>query len=118
LADSATSTSGTAGSLAGGGNGSILYQSAPNVTSFLSTGTPGQILLAAVGGPVFTNTASIYVGAATSSTNLFGGAAGSIPQQTSGGITSLLALGAAGKILQVSTNTNAVVWGDIDGGTY
>jgi hypothetical protein len=174
LADSATITSGTAGSLAGGGNGSILYQSAPNVTSFLSTGTPGQILLAAVGGPVFTNTASIYVsaatsannlfggtvgqlpyqtqagasgfmgpgtlgqllvsgggaipvytntasihvGAATSSTNLFGGAAGSIPQQTSGGITSLLALGAAGKILQVSTNTNAVVWGDIDGGTY
>ena len=49
----------------GGGNGSLLYQSAPNVTSFLSTGTPGQLLMAAAGAPVFTNTSSIYVAAAT-----------------------------------------------------
>jgi hypothetical protein len=212
--------------LVNGGNGALHYQSAPNTTSFLSTGTPGQVLLAAVGAPVFTTTGSIYVGAATSANNLFGGtanqfhyqtgpgvtafmstasmyvgaatsannlfggttgqipyqqsagqtnflstgsiqvgsatsstnlfggtanqfayqtsagitsfastgsmfvgasttatnlvggAAGSIPQQTAAGITSLLALGAAGKVLQVSTNTSAVVWGDIDGGTY
>ena len=148
---------GAAGSsvnLFGGGNGALHYQSAPNTTSFLSTGTPGQILLAAVGAPVFTSTASVQVGAATTSTNLAGGTAnqfayqtgagatsfvstssmyvgnaatatnltaggaGSVPYQTGAGATTMLALGAAGKILQVSTNTNAIVWGDIDGGTY
>jgi len=49
------------GNITGAGTGNIVYQSANNTTSFLSTGTTGQLLVAAGGAPVWTNTSSIYV---------------------------------------------------------
>ena len=58
------------------------------------------------------------VGTASSANDLTGGAAGSLPYQTGAGVTVFLPLGLDGKILQVSTATNAPIWGDIDGGTY
>jgi hypothetical protein len=50
--------------ISGGGGGALHYQAAPNDTQFLSTGTPGQVLSAAVGAPVWLSTASLYVGRA------------------------------------------------------
>lgn len=58
------------------------------------------------------------VGTATSATNIYGGATGSIPYQSDVGNTVFLGLGSPGKVLQVSTTSNTIVWGDIDGGVY
>ena len=50
--------------ISGGTAGQLHYQSAAGITGFVSTGTAGQILVSAPGVPVYTNTASIYVGRA------------------------------------------------------
>lgn len=55
----------------------------------------------------------VGVGAADSSTtsvNLTGGAAGSIPWQTAAGTTTFLAIGAKGKVLQVDPTTGLPAW--------
>jgi hypothetical protein len=106
---------GYAANVLAGGNGSLHYQSAPNVTSFLSTGTPGQLLVSGVGAPTFTNTTTVQVGFATTASvllptststtqvgyaaNLLAGAAGSLPYQSAGNATAMLALGTAGFVL-------------------
>ena len=95
--------------LFGGIAGQLHYQSAPNVTSFLSTGTTGQLLVSAAGAPVFTNTGSIYVGAASSSVNIFGGTAGQVLYQTAAGVTGFYGPGTAGQLL-VSAGASAPVY--------
>jgi cytoskeletal protein CcmA (bactofilin family) len=57
-------------------------------------------------------------GIASTSTSIAGGVTGSLPYQSTAGITVFLPLGLDGKILQVSTATNTPIWGDIDGGTF
>jgi hypothetical protein len=53
----------TATAILNGTAGQILYQSAPGVTAFAGPGTAGQILVSAgTSAPVYTSTASIYVG--------------------------------------------------------
>ncbi len=91
--------------LIGGGSGAIAYQSAPNVTSFLSTGTPGQLLSAAVGSPSWVNTNTLVVGYAV---NDVGGAAGSIRYQSGASVSTFLAIGAAGTFM--TSNGTAPVW--------
>ncbi len=83
--------------LIGGGSGAIVYQASPDNTQFLSTGTPGQLLSAAVGAPAWVNTSSLLVGYAV---NKPGGAAGSIVYQSGASASTFLAIGAAGTFLR------------------
>ena len=104
-------TATTATNLAAGTAGQVPYQTAPGVTAFYGPGTAGQLLVS--GGaaiPVYTNTGSIFVGKATTSTNIDGGAAGSLPYNTAAGITALLAIGTAGQLLTVNAGSNAPQW--------
>jgi hypothetical protein len=124
-----TAQIGYAINLSGGGNGSILYQNAPNTTSFLSTGTPGQLLVAGVGAPAFTNTSSIQVGFAATAgnllasntttiqvgyaANLLAGGTGSLPYQSAGNTTAMLALGTNGYVL--TAGSSAPQWTAVSG---
>ena len=45
-----------------GEQGQLVYQSAPNVTSFINTGTETDLLVSRPGAPAFESTSSIYVG--------------------------------------------------------
>ena len=119
IADTANSIIGTvttATNIAGGTAGQLHYQSAPNTTAFAGPGTAGQLLVSAgAAAPVYTNTASIFVGAASSAANLFGGSAGQFAYQTSAGATAFISTGsmyvnratiadsAAGSSAQVNT---------------
>ena len=95
---------GYAANILGVGTGGILYESANNTTSILSTGTSGQLLMAAGGAPIFTNTSSIYVNSAVNAQNLYGGVAGSIPMQTATGVTGFISTGTSGYVLTMGTN--------------
>jgi len=64
----------------GGSAGSLVYQTAPNTTGFISTG-------------------SLYVGSAVTATNIIGGTIGSLPYQSSAGITAMLPIGTSGYLL-------------------
>lgn len=106
----------TATNLSAGTAGQLVYQTAPGVTSYYGPGTAGQILLSnGTSGPVYTNTASIYVGravladnasTATTATNLTAGTAGQVPYQTAPGATSFFGPGTAGNVL-VSNGASA-----------
>jgi hypothetical protein len=136
FASTTTIQVGYSANILAGGNGALHYQSAPNVTSFLSTGTPGQLLVAAVGAPVFSNTASIQVGFATTAgvllatststqqvgyaANLLAGTVGQIPFQSAANVTTYFGPGTAGQLLvsagasasgPVFTNTTTVAVG-------
>jgi hypothetical protein len=95
--------------VANGTNGALVYNSAPNTTAFLSTGTPGQMLLAAVGAPVWTSTSSIYVQGSRFTDNVRGGVAGGVVYQSAASTTAITAAGTAGTVL-VSRGTSAPVW--------
>lgn len=98
----------------GGTAGQLVYQSAANTTDFMGPGTAGQLLVSAgASAPVYTNTASIYVGAATSSVNLFGGAGGSLPYQTAAGATTFLGIGTSGFVL--TSNGSVPTWSALSG---
>ena len=90
---------GYSANILGVGTGGILYESANNVTSILSTGTVGQLLMSGVGAPVFTNTSSIYVNSARYADNLAAGATGSLVYQSAASTTAMLALGTSGYVL-------------------
>ena len=106
-----TGSASTATNLAGGTAGQVPYQTAPGVTAFYGPGTAGQLLVSnGAAAPVYTNTGSIFVGRATTSTNINGGAAGSLPYNTAAGITALLAIGTAGQLLTVNAGSNAPQW--------
>lgn len=100
--------------LRGGTAGQLVFQSSAGVTSFAGPGTSGQLLVSAgTGTPTYTNTSSIYVGAATSSVNLFGGVAGSLPYQSADGATTFLSIGSTGYVL-TSTGTGPA-WSPLGG---
>jgi hypothetical protein len=95
--DPATVTIGiatVATNLQGGTAGSISYQTGVNASTFLPLGTSTYLLRAGASAPEYVDPASVTVGLATNattSTNLAGGAAGSIPYQTASGVTAMLA---------------------------
>jgi hypothetical protein len=84
--NAATATTST--NVAGGAQGSIVYQNGPSSTAMLSLGTLGYFVTAGATAPQWTDPATLAVGTAT---NLAGGAAGSIPYQTGSGTTTFLA---------------------------
>lgn len=90
LADSGIAT----GNLPGGSAGSVVFQSAPGTTAYLSIGATGYILTSTGTAPTYSNPASITVGhsnEATTATNLADGGANRIPYQTGVGATSFVA---------------------------
>ena len=112
-------SAGTATTIAGGTAGQILYQSAVGVTAFAGPGTAGQLLVSAgTSAPTYTNTASIYVGAASSSVNLFGGTAMSVHYQSAAGTTAFLAAGTAGQVLQTNGTGSAPAWVNLSNGLF
>lgn len=81
-----------------GGAGSVAYSDGTRY--MFSTGTTGQILVAAgAGAPTFTSTGSIYVGAALLTDNVKGGTAGQLHIQTAPNVTGFVSTGTAGQIL-------------------
>ena len=81
----------------GGTAGQIPFQLNTGSTAFFGPGTAGQLLVSAgANTPVYTNTASIRVGF---STNISGGAIGSLPYQSGSGATTFLNLGTNGFVL-------------------
>jgi hypothetical protein len=84
-------TASLATDLAGGAAGQLLYQIAPNDTGFVSTGTPGQILISqGSNSPIFVNTTTFAVGLAV---NLLGGAANQFVYQTGPNATGFISTG-------------------------
>ena len=119
FAGSITGVATTATNLQNGTAGQVPYQSAPGVTSFYGPGTAGQLLVsggAAV--PVYTNTASIYVGnaavanilnAGNTSTQLVGFAAVAGSLLAANTVTQQVGFAdAAGKLLAGNTGTQYV----------
>jgi hypothetical protein len=109
----------TATHIAGGTAGQVPYQTAPGRTSFYGPGTAGQLLVSAgASAPVYTNTASIFVGNATTVTNLRAGATGSLPYQSAANSTTFLAIGTLGYVLR--STGSAPEWtavGDLSAGS-
>jgi len=76
--------------------GDLLYASSTSALSKLVVGTSGQVLTAGATIPQYVNQSTLSVG---SSTNIAGGAAGSLPYNTGAGATSFLTLGSLGQVL-------------------
>lgn len=94
-------TVGYATNISGGVAGAVPYQSAVGTTGFSAAGTASQVLLSGgTGSPTWANQSTLSVGY---STNLNGGAAGSVPYQTSSGVTTFLAAGTNGYVLTLSS---------------
>jgi hypothetical protein len=101
--------------------GSVVYGTA-SAMAFNTAGTAGQLLVSGgTSAPTFTSTSSIRVGYAdtsTYSTNLLGGALGSIPYQTAAGATAFLPIGSTNYVLSVGAGSTAT-WtalGSLTGG--
>lgn len=93
----------SATTILGGVTGQILYQSAPNATSFAGPGTSGQLLVSqGSNAPAYVSTAAIHVGASQYSqtaNQLSGGSSGQIPYQANSGQTSFFGPGTSGQLL-------------------
>jgi microcystin-dependent protein len=103
------------------GTNQILYQASNNDTQLLPAGTANQLLQSNGSGsaPSWINATGLsvsiadYAHNAGISTNLKGGAAGSIPYQTSANTTTFLAgTNVNGRILTWNNSTNAPIWTD------
>jgi hypothetical protein len=100
-------TVGKASSVVGGSAGAVLIQTGVDATSFV-TGTAGQLLqFNGSSNPTAINTSSLQVGAAV---NIVGGAAGSIPYQSSTSTSALLPIGSQGQVLTVNGTSDAPQW--------
>lgn len=101
-----------AAALRGGAAGQIPYQSAANVTAFLAAGSSGQSLLSGGAGAPTWGTPALATAAtsATTSTNIAGGTANSIPYQTGAGATTFLAPGTSGYVLATNGAGSAPTW--------
>ena len=84
---SAISTIGGGTNLFGGTAGALVYQTAPSVTAFLSSGTNGQLLYMSGGMPAWIAPTGLSAGNATTASNLAGGLANQIPYQSAPGNT-------------------------------
>ena len=107
-------TASQANNLNGGAVGSLLYQSAPNVTAFLPIGTVDQVLVVSNSNvPSWINTGSFSAGSAI---NITGGAKDQIPYQSTSSITTF----SSNLVFNGTTftTTNIVVSGTTDSVNY
>ena len=93
---------GTATNVAGGTTGALHYQTGAGATSFLSLGTTNYVLTAGASAPQYVAQSTLSVGSATTATNIAGGAAGSVPYQTSSGTTTFRSIGTANYVMTSS----------------
>jgi collagen type VII alpha len=94
----------TATNIEAGNTGQLVYQFGPGNTRFVGTGTEGQLLVsrgASTAGPEFQNTSSVFVGNATTATNIRNGDSGSLVYQTAPGLTDFISIGESGQVLSV-----------------
>ncbi|MCM2267521.1 MAG: hypothetical protein NDI60_07060 [Elusimicrobiales bacterium] len=91
---------GTGANLSAAAAGGVPYFSAVGVMGAVGVGTSGHFLRSNGNGPP--TWASVAAVAVSSAANLTGGAAGSIPYQSSPDVTNMLAAGTAGYILQTN----------------
>lgn len=103
----------TATNIAGGNSGLMPIQIASGQTRFVASGTAGTFLVMGTNTATWTAPASLSVGASTTATNIAGGAAGSIPIQSSTGTTSFIPIGSNGYVLTVSGST--ATWSPMSG---
>jgi hypothetical protein len=96
----------TATGFANGSAGEIPIQVRPGQTSFISSGTAGQLLQAGNSTATFVSTATLLVG---NSVNLAGGTAGTIAYQTAAGSTGFVTTASNGQVL-VSGGTGTPVY--------
>jgi len=80
-------TATTTKNLAGGSNGSLIYQSSTSTSAFIPIATTGTILMSDGVKPIWTTTVAIRVASAITATNISGGLASQIPFQTGAGLT-------------------------------
>jgi hypothetical protein len=119
-----TSTSsimvGYAGSLLGGGTGSLPYQSAANVTAMLPIGAPASVLSSNGSAPSWIPLSGLSITSAVTATNLANGTLGQVPFQTAPGLTNFYGPGVPGQLLvsagtgsggPVYTNTSSITVG-------
>jgi hypothetical protein len=109
-------SAGTTANIGGGTANQIPYQTAPGATNFFGPGTAGQLLVSngtTAGGPVFTNTSTIYVGRSALADDLVGGATGSLPYQDATNNTTFLSLGTNGFVL--TAGATSPVWTALSG---
>ena len=118
IVSGAVSSATTATNLAGGLAGSLPYQTGAGATSMLALGTNGYVLTAGASAPGYVAQSTLSVGSATTattSTNLAGGGAGSVPYQSGAGATSFVSSGTVGYVL-TSNGTSAPTWAAAAGG--
>jgi len=106
-------TIGYSANVAGGDTGSLLYQSSPSTTNFIGIGSAGSFLRSNGTTATFVTTASMYVGAAVTATNVVGGAVGSMIYQSAPGTTTMLPIGTGGYLL--TSNGSAPEWTALSG---
>lgn len=104
---------GRSGGLTGGADGSLVYQSATNTTSFLSIGSANQVLRVNSSGiaPEWVSQSSLSVGSASTATtasNIASGALGSIPYQALAGSTVFLSIGTNTQV--ITSNGSIPAW--------
>ena len=111
IADAATAT----GSVSGGTAGAVVYQSAPNTSTFLNLGTLGHVITAGASAPVYTNPATLSVASAvtsTTTTNIAGGATNKVVYQSGAGVTAFIdAPTVNGTAILYNAGTNSLYWG-------
>lgn len=87
---------GSANNLSNGVLGVIPYQTAPNTTAFIGTGTNGSLLQMGANTATFVNSSSIQVGFAA---NILGGSAGRLVYQTADNATGFVNTATDGNVL-------------------
>jgi hypothetical protein len=102
----------TATNVNAGQTGQLVYQTTSGQTSFVGTGTVGQLLMSAGStstGPVFTDTSTIYVNNSVLTDNIRLGTAGQIPYQITTSTTGFFGPGTRGQIL-IANGTSATIF--------
>jgi len=95
--------------------GSLIWQDSTNTTQYTNVGNPNQVLIGngINNAPSWVNQSTLSVGlatTATTATNIFDGAQGSLPYQTASSTTTTLPIGTANQILSVNSGATAPIW--------
>ena len=113
LEQAVSPTLSNAKNILGGASGNLVYQVADTTTSFVPSGTSGQILFSnGTSAPSWGSASSLSVASAitsTTATNLAGGGQGYLPYQNAQNSTRFLSPGAQGQILTMGAG-NTLVW--------
>jgi len=100
----------TSTNIAGGSNGSILYQTSVGKTGFIGIGTNGYVLTSNGTTATWQSISNSAVNFSNTATNILGGAAGQLHIQSGSGKTSFVVTGNTGNLLQYDAANNTATW--------